>query len=310
MHRRVTDVLVQIGLRETVTYAATTEAGEARVALSDATLAAVKLRNPVSAEFAVMRRTLREAILNTVARNSRTWRGPIAVFESGRVFLSYGEGLPEERQMVTGAFAGPRKELHWDSAEHQSDFYDAKGAIEGVLDDLGIEVTFEPAEDASFIHGRTAIVKASSNSGPVIGVVGEVAPDVLSRFDAEVESVAMFELDLAAILKVMQTSGDSKKFEEFVRLPASHRDLSLIVDSSIAAARIVEIARRNRIVTSATVFDLFEGEGVPDGKKAVAIRLVYQSPNKTLTADQVGKIEQQTLNQLSNELGAVLRAQE
>ena len=60
-------------------------------------------------------------------------------------------------------------------------------------------------------------------------------------------------------------------------------------------------------MTSATVFDVFEGKGVPEGKKAIAIRLVYQSPNKTLTADQVGKIEQQTLKQLANELGAELR---
>jgi phenylalanyl-tRNA synthetase beta chain len=122
----------------------------------------------------------------------------------------------------------------------------------------------------------------------------------------------MFELDLAAVLKVMQGSSGSSgssKFEEFVRLPASHRDLSLIVDSGITSGQIVEIANRNRIVTSVTVFDLFEGKGVPDGKMAVAVRLVYQSPNKTLTADQIGKIEGQILNQLSKELGAELRAQ-
>ena len=134
---------------------------------------------------------------------------------------------------------------------------------------------------------------------------------MLSQFEAEVESVAMFELDLAAVLKVMQGSTGVilGKFEEYVLLPASHRDLSLIVDTGVTAGQIVEIANRNRIVTSATVFDLFEGKGVPDGKMAVAVRLMYQSPNKTLTADQIGKIEGQILNQLSKELGAELRAQ-
>ncbi len=143
-----------------------------------------------------------------------------------------------------------------------------------------------------------------------VGIVGEVSGDVFSLFDAEVESVAMFELDLAVCLKVVQgadNSDGSGKFTEFVRLPASHRDLSLVVDSGVTVGQIVEIAGRNRIVTSATVFDVFEGKGVPEGKKAIAIRLVYQSPNKTLTADQVGKIEQQTLKQLANELGAELR---
>ncbi len=311
LHRRVTDLLVQTGMRETISYSATTAAGEARVALPGDMPPAIKLRNPVSADFSVMRRTLRETILKTVARNSRTWRGPIAIFEAGRVFLDFGEGLPEERQMVTGAFAGPRNELHWDAFSSgsggPSDFYDAKGALEAVLDDLGIQVVFEPVEDATFTPGRTAAVKVPSANGVTIGVVGEVSPDVFSTFDAEVESVAMFELDLAAVLKLIQSSDKSGKFEEFVRLPASHRDLSLIVDSGVTAGQIVEIASRNRTVTSATVFDVFEGKGVPEGKKAVAVRLVYQSPNKTLTADQVGKIEQQTLKQLLSELGAELR---
>jgi phenylalanyl-tRNA synthetase beta chain len=308
LRRQVTDILMQAGMRETISYSATTAAGEARVTLPDDTPRAIKLRNPVSAVFTVMRRTLRETVLSTVARNSRTWRGPIALFEAGAVFLDFGEGRPEERPMVVGAFAGPRNDLHWDASGEASDFYDAKGALEAVLDDLGISAVFEPVEDASFTPGRTALVKVPSANDLVIGVVGEVDPNVFSQFDAEVESVAMFEIDLGAILKVTQGSDDSGKFEEFVRLPASHRDLSLVVDSGVTAGQLVEIASRNRIVTSATVFDVFEGEGVPDGKKAVAVRLVYQSRNKTLTADQVGKIEQQTLKQLLNEVGAELRA--
>jgi len=307
---RVMDALVRAGMQETISYSATTAAGEARVTLPDDTGGPVGLRNPVSTDFAVMRRTLREAILATVARNSRTWRGPIAVFEAGSVFFDYGEGLPEERQMVAGAFAGPRNDLHWDGSGDTSDFYDAKGALEAVLDDLGIAAVFEPAEDATFAPGRTAVVRVPGAGNLAIGVVGEVAHDVFSKFDAEVAGVAMFELDLAACLKVVQGSGSSDgpgKFSEFVRLPASHRDLSLVVDTGVTAGQIVEIAGRNKIVTSATVFDVFEGKGVPEGKKAIAVRLVYQSPNKTLTADQVGKIEQQTLKQLANELGAELR---
>ena len=308
LRRRVTDVLAGAGMRETISYSATTQAGEGRVNLPDDTAGAIRLRNPVSADYSVMRRTLRETIIQTVARNSRTWRGPIAVFEAGSVFLDYGEGLPEERQMVAGAFAGPRNDLHWDVAPgDSSDFYDAKGALEAVLDDLGIEVVFEPVVDASFTPGRTAVVKVPAADHVAIGVVGEVAADVFSQFDAEVESVAMFELDLAAVLKIVQSSVNSAEFEEFVRLPASHRDLSLIVDVGVTAGQIVEIASRSKTVTSAVVFDLFEGEGIPDGKKAIAVRIVYQLPKKTLTANQVGKIEKQVLKQLLDELGAELR---
>jgi phenylalanyl-tRNA synthetase beta chain len=306
---RVTDALVEAGMREIISYSATTTEAESRVSLPADVPSAVKLRNPITADFAVMRRTLRETILDTVARNSRTWRGPIALFETGRVFLDYGEGLPEERQMAAGAFAGPRNELHWDASTGSSDFYDAKGAVEAVLDELGITAKFEPGEDATFAAGRTAVIKVPAANNAVIGVVGEVAGNVFAQFDAEVDTTAMFELDLAAILKVLQGREATTKFTEFVRLPASHRDLSLIVDTGVTAGQIVEISNRNRIVTSATVFDLFEGKGIPDGKKAVAVRLVYQSPNKTLTADQMSKIEGQILKQLSKELGAELRAQ-
>jgi phenylalanyl-tRNA synthetase beta chain len=311
LRRHATDLLVQAGMRETISYSATTSEGEARVSLDESVAAQIKLRNPVSSDFAVMRRTLREGILMTVARNSRIWRGPIAVFETGRVFLDYGEGLPEERQMATGAFAGPRNELHWDLSSDTSDFYDAKGAVESVLDNLGIVPVFEPGEDSTFAVGRTAIVKVPAANHAVIGVVGEISAEVLSEFDAEVDSVAVFEFDLQAVLKIISGStqlAGNGKFEEFVRMPASHRDLSLIVHTQSTAGEIVEIAQRNRIVSSATVFDLFEGQGVPAGKKAVAVRLVYQSPNRTLTAEQIAKIEQQILNQLKKELGAELRA--
>ena len=309
LRNRVTDALVQAGMRETISYAATTSEGEARVELPSETASALKLRNPITADFAVMRRTLREAILETVARNSRTWRGPIAMFEAGRVFLDYGEGLPEERQMVAGAFAGPRNELHWDESTGASDFYDAKGAVESALDDIGIEPTFEVGEDATFAPGRTAIIKVKAANNAVIGVVGEVSGEVFAKFDPEADKASMFELDLAAILKILTNSDGADKFQEFVRLPASHRDLSLIVDTGVTAGQVLEIAKRNRIVTAATVFDLFEGKGIADGKKAVAVRLVYQSPNKTLSGDQIGKIESQIMKQMSKELGAELRAQ-
>ena len=309
LRNRVTDALVQSGMQETISYAATTSEGEARVELTSETASALKLRNPITADYAVMRRTLREAIIETVARNSRTWRGPIAMFEAGKVFLDYGDGLPEERQMVAGAFAGPRNELHWDESTDASDFYDAKGAVESALADIGIEPTFEVGEDATFAAGRTAIIKVKAANDAVIGVVGEVSGEVFAKFDPEADKASMFELDLAAILKILTNSNNDDKFQEFVRLPASHRDLSLIVDTCVTAGQIIDIAKRNRIVTTATVFDLFEGKGVAEGKKAVAVRLVYQSPNKTLSGDQIGKIETQIMKQMSKELGAELRAQ-
>ncbi|MEX0762911.1 MAG: phenylalanine--tRNA ligase subunit beta [Dehalococcoidia bacterium] len=307
LRNRVSDVLTRAGMQETISYSATTVEGEDRVRLPGATPEHLRIKNPISAEHVVMRRTLREAVLRSLAHNVRVWRGPIALFESGRVFLDHGEGLPEEKQMVAGALTGPRSDPHWSVEQGDMDFFDAKGMVEAVLSDLNVEADFTPTEDATFITGRVAAITAPQAGGVQLGVVGEVHPDVLAAFDTDVSPVAMFELSLEALASAVAGKPAASSYRPFTRLPESPRDLALLLDSGVPAGDVVKIASRNRLVTSATVFDVYEGRGVPAGKKSLAIRIVYQSANRTLTAEEVGKAEQSILRALSKELGAELR---
>ena len=308
LRRRIVDGLVSAGLQETISYSATTERGESRLRLDDQLRSPLKVSNPISADHAYMRRTLREAVLETVARNSRVWREPIAVFEAGRVFIDSGEGLPDEPVMVTGAVAGVRSATHWDARESAADFFDAKGAVEYMLGELGVVAAFEPVEDPTLIKGRTARITVPAAGGVVLGVVGEVRRSVLDAFDVEVPGVALFDLDMRAIASAVKAAR-ATKYRPFSRQPDAIRDLALVLDRSVPAGKIVDIVQSNRLVKSATLFDVYEGKGVPDGKKSVAVRVIYQSERETLSSDQLEKVEKSVLRALASQLGAELRAQ-
>ena len=309
LRERVRDALAGAGMQETISYPATTLERQGRVRPASDLPEPLRLANPLSSEYECMRTTLRESILETLADNVRVWRGPLALFEVGGVFLRRDSGLPEEREMAVGVFAGPRSAPHWSTDGGHMDFFDAKGALEALLRAFGVEGSFAAIEDETFQPGRVAKVGVPAAGDLQVGVVGEVASDVLAAMDIELSPVAMFEVDLralgSAVTAAAKTGG---RYEPFGRFPESIRDLALVVDEGVPAGDVISLAERNRLVVGATVFDVYRGEGLPEGKKSLAVRMIYRSPKRTLTADDVSRAEQAILRALASELGAELRA--
>ena len=304
---RVQDILADTGLQQIITYSATSSDGEARIDLAPSAAESVRIENPVSGEHAVLRTTLREGVLQTTANNLRTWRGPISIFESGLVFHGHGEGLPDERPMVVGALTGPRTDPHWDSASTPLDYYDARGAVEEVLERLGFTPQFVPGSDPTLADGRTAHVTAAGRGETRIGVVGEVDPVVLARFGIDNGPVALFELDLKAIESAVASAAGGQAYEPWARFPESVRDVAVVVDESVDAGDVLAIATKHKLVTVSTVIDVYRGRGLPPGKKSMAFRLTMQSPSRTLTSGQVDRVENSILRSLKNEFGAEQR---
>jgi len=191
-----------------------------------------------------------------------------------------------------------------------SDFYDAKGIVQLLLAELGVSAGFVPWEETTFVPGRCASIVIPSAGRAVIGVLGEVALDVLSEFDIETAPVAMFELDVEAIANLpgLQTLGE-QDYVPFGRFPDSSRDLALLIDEGVPAADVLALVERNRLVVSARVFDVYQGDAIPAGEKSLAVRVVYQATDRTLTADELIKAENSILRALEHNLGAELRAQ-
>ena len=311
LRERIRDLLTTFGMQETISYSLTTPEAEARARPPEHDLVLLRVMNPLSTEHATLRTTLRHSILAVLARNARIWRGPLRMFESGRVYLDRGEGvgLPDEPEKFVGVVAGPRSELQWMSGEPEtSDFYDAKGIVESLLLEFGVRAAFEPADESTFEPGRCARVVVPSAGRAVIGVLGEVASDVLTAFDIDAAPVALFELDVDAISRLpeLQAQGQAD-YVPFGRFPDSARDLALLIDDSVPAADVLALAERNRLVVSAIVFDVYQGDAIPTGKKSLAVRIVYRATDRTLTAEEVTKAENSILRALEHNLGAELR---
>jgi phenylalanyl-tRNA synthetase beta chain len=306
LRERVRDALAASGLQETISYPLTTSEALARIQPRAKLPEPLHVVNPLTSEHAVLRTALRASVLQTLVRNTRTWRGPVALFEVGRVYLDRGEGLPEERETAAGVLAGVGSEPSWKAETGEFDFYDAKGVVEEVLLALGVAGDFEPVDDATFAAGRCASI---SVHGARVGVVGELATEVLEAFDCDISPVAMFEFDLPALGEAAGADAYTPTaYRPFPRFPESIHDLAIVVDEPVPAARILKIVEHNRLVRRVDVFDVYHGAGGPEGRKSLALRVVYQSGNRTLTAEDVTKEEGSILKVLKREVGAVLRA--
>ena len=307
IRERTRDALVSAGLQETISYSATDlESLRMVEALGDGCAAPLKIANPIRANMSHMRTTLRASALETLAYNRRmSRRASLRLFEIGAVYLPNGDGaetsLPHEREMVVGVLSGSRFGASWLAPKGEMDFFDAKGALESVFGRIGVSAEYESGEDPIMLPGKTARV---SCGGVEVGVVGEVHPRVLTRFDID-DRVALFEVDLEALYAV--GAGASIEYTPFGRYPDAERDIAVLVDVDVPSSRLQKIIDRHRLVKQSAPFDIYTGEGAQPGKRSVAYRVTFQSDRSTLTGDLVDRARGDIVRQLERELGATLR---
>ena len=248
-----------------------------------------------------LRLSLRGGLLTTFAANERHQEKGIMLFEVGKVYLPREGELPNEREILAGIMGGARSEKSWSADKGSFDFFHAKGILETMFHRLGIKVGFEATDDALMLPGRTAGLQLE---GTVVGVIGELHPDVATDFDISSEPVCLFEIEVEKLLPFAERP---RTFRSIPRYPSTDRDIALIVDVGLPAQRIQDIIRGYPQVSAVTVFDVYQGEQVPQGKKSLAFALRYQSLERTLTDEEVDKLQEKMLARLQKELGAVLR---
>ena len=297
------DLLVQAGMQETISYSLVSKSLLEQVgAAGNGHLEPLRTVNPMSREQEYMRTSLRGTILRNASAGLRLPPGNVALFEIGRVFIPRDGELPNEIEHAVGVLGGSQGESLWDKDGAPSDFYAAKSVVESALTRLGVTATFERGEDQLLHPGRTARVLAN---GTYIGVVGELHPRAIASFDFHVETVALFDLDLAKL--TAETKWLRHRFESFSRYPSAERDLALLVDATVPAEQLHSVIESNDLVVHVALFDVFEGEGVLPGKKSLAYRLTLQSDAGTLTAEQMNDAVTDIVTRLERDTGATLR---
>ena len=305
LRERVRDGVAALGFQEVITYTLSDLGKLKRLISPDDELRNDPLAvvNPVAAQYTYLRTTVRPSILETYASNRRHTDGALRLFEIGLEYLPVEADLPHERPVLIAALGGTR-ETRWSrTGSERLDFYDAKGMVEALLEGLGIPANYAPREEYAFLRGHTAEIRVGKD---VVGIVGQVHPDTATAFDID-EPVFLVELWLEDLVRHLP---ERPAYTPPSRFPEVRQDVSLLVDAATPAGRILELARNHRSGTvrvSADVFDEYRGQGVPDGKKALALRLRYQAADRTLTDADVAKIQQGLMTRLNKELGATLR---
>ena len=262
--------------------------------------APLRVASPMTAEQEYLRPSLRANLLAALAANRRHEEGGIRLFELGKVYLPRQNDLPAEPEVVCGLLSGPRYEESWHAGDEALDFFDAKGVVEGLLSQFGIEASFEPGGDESLHPSKQAAIVIDNNR---LGVIGELHPKVAEAFELA-RDVYLFEINLMALLPF--TLGH-KLFQPIPRFPAVVRDIALVVDAGVTHRRAQDIIKGFPLVTQVTLFDVYAGGQLPPGKKSLAYRITFQSPSHTLTDEEVNKVLEQILDKLSKQLGASLR---
>lgn len=294
--------LTGYGFYEVITYSLTSLDWLNRLLPQSHPLETEPLRvlRPMSAEQEYLRPSLRPNLLVALEANRRHEEGGIRLFELCRVYLRRPNNLPDEPEMLCALMSGSRFGQSWHGGNEPVDFFDAKGVVEGLLGQLGVEADFKPGEDESLNPARQAAMVVG---GKRVGVVGEVHRKVVDAFDLAGE-VYLFELNLAELLPFTL---EHKLYQPISRFPAVVRDIALVVDSGVTHRQVVDIITGFPLVTKVSLFDLYTGGKLPAGKKSLAYRITFQSPSKTLTDEAVNKVLKQIINKLAKELGAALR---
>ncbi|MDY7219089.1 phenylalanine--tRNA ligase subunit beta [Denitrificimonas sp. JX-1] len=261
----------------------------------------LKLANPISAELSVMRASLLPGLLKALQHNLNRQQGRIRLFESGLRFVGQLENLKQER-MLAGVITGLRLPEVWTHGKESVDFYDIKGDVEALLGAVGDShsYSFVPCQQYAFHPGQCARIE---RNGEPVGYVGTLHPKLATELDINQQTL-MFEVQLDAI-----SEGRLPTFTELSRFPEVRRDLALVVNAEVPAQQLMDDMRAaaGEFLTQIRLFDVYQGKGVAEGCKSLAVGLTWQHPSRTLTDEEVGAATEAILTSLSDKFGAILR---
>ena len=296
------------GLYETISFALTNEEtfNKLNIPQDSPLRKAVPIMNPLSDEYPLVRTTLLSSIFDNLARNLARKNDDVALFEVGSVFFPKAlpvTELPDEVVKIAGAITGRRNAQGWNQANDMVDFYDAKGIIEELLANLRVtRYTVEAGTHYAMHPGKTALFKKGRD---VIATVGEVHPAVLSAYGIT-KPVYIFELDATTVMKYM---AKDLKYKALPKYPATSRDLAMLVDIDVNAADIEKAMTKaaGQNLTQITLFDVYTGKQVEEGKKSLAFSLTFQSNDKTLTDAEIDPAIEKIVVKLQKDFNANLR---
>jgi len=286
--KEVTHYLAHAGLSQIITFSFMHKDGLTNMMLpeGDSRYTAIPILNPISEEFPYMRTTLVPAVIEAAKRNIAQQNKDLWLFETANVYEPKALPLtevPHERPMACGIMMGKVTEAAWNQAQRDTDFYDVKGVVDGLLAKLGLtQYDIQPSSESYYHPGVSAHYTVN---GVTIANYGELHPQVVKNFDLS-GKVYMFEIDLEAVLSI---TVPPFRYQSFSKFPGTSRDLAIVAPVSVTSGDIVALIKEHggEYLESVSIFDVYEGEHIEAGYRSLAYNLQFRSMEGTLNDEDI-----------------------
>jgi phenylalanyl-tRNA synthetase beta chain len=313
---KVRDILVDCGLQEVICYALTTPEKEAPLLKprgeysNPGDVPYVTLKNPISSERVVMRQSVLASVLEIAESNLRH-TDDVRLFEIGFAYVPQTGALPNEPRRLAIAMTSNRGQEFWSDGgakdKQPLDFFELKGVIEALAEDLHLKNTkFHPAQAAHLHPGKAATILAGDKP---IGDFGVLHPKIAEKYELTGRTVLVAEFDVEAL---QAATPARHSYTPVPRFPAALRDIAVVVDEAIPAEQIESEIRKagGDLLSGVRLFDHYRGNQIPAGSKSLAYALAYQAGDRTLADKEIDKAHKKIEDRLKNVLKAAIRGKE
>ena len=298
LHQSIRSSFISRGYSEVITYSFIEDSAASLIEPEMKKL--VSVNNPISQNMIIMRPSLLPGLLNTVSYNQNQGIDQIKIFEIGSIFQKSSINKIKETERIGGLISGLKAKHSWSGSKRPLDFFDLKGDVESILGDSSGYV-FKKGEIPYLHPGKTAFIFKGNNQ---IGYIGSLHPKLVDELDLK-QDVHFFEIQVEKI-----SLNRKVKFRNFSRFPLAQRDLSFILDQGIPSSEVKGIisSKAGRNLKEINLFDIYEGKGIPPGKKSLTFSLNWQAADRTLTDKEIDDIVEKIVKFLSKRFSAKLRA--
>ena len=271
----------------------------------------IKIVNPISSELGVLRNSIFSNLVMYMSKNLDRGIKDLSIFEIGPIF--YGSQPGEQNTVVCGLSAGKKSRLSWIEKERNIDVFDIKRDVIQTLVEAGYdsEKFYIDDESPNYYHpGKSGRIFLNKGKDKVAAYFGEIHPNIIKTLDIKTESLVGFEIFLDNLKLPKKPLKDQKTKYSVSDFQKSERDFAFIVDKKISVQDLVSVISNidKNLISNIKVFDVYEGDNIPENQKSIAISVTIQSLEKTLTDNDLEKINNLIIETVENKTGAKIRS--
>ena len=271
----------------------------------------IKIINPISSELGVLRNSIFSNLSMYISKNLDRGFKDISIFEIGPIFNGSNPG--EQCTVVCGLSAGKKNRLSWIDNERNVDVFDVKRDVIQTLVEAGYnsDKFFIDSETPNYYHpGKSGRLFLNSEKNQIAAYFGEIHPNILKAIDIKTESLVGFEIFLDNLKIPKKTLNDQKSNFVVSDYQKSDRDFAFVVNKDVSSQDLINAISLvdKKLISNIKVFDVYEGNNIPDNQKSIAISVTIQSSEKTLNESDLKKINESIIETVENKTGAKIRS--